>query len=82
MKTLSIQVPEHLNARIESVASRQRLSKSAVVRNTLLKAMGKKPGRASASSIHARLNRYQDAGATGVTDLASNPKHLAAYGRE
>lgn len=82
MKSFTVHVPEHLNARLESLAGIQRLSKSALVRNTLLKAIGKKPARSGSQSIHARLSRYQDAGATGVSDLASNPSHLAAYGRE
>lgn len=81
MKTLTVQVPEHLNDRIKAMASRQRVSKSALVRDTLLKAMENKV-ESSSASIHSRLSQYQDAGLTGIRDLASNPKHLAAYGRE
>lgn len=80
MTTLSIQIPEHLNERIEKLAARQKVSKSALVRETLLKAMGG-GAHETAATIHSRLGRYQDAGGTGVSDLATNPKHLAAYGR-
>ncbi len=35
----------------------------------------------SKPSLHDRLQKYQVAGAMGLEDLASNPKHLAGYGR-
>lgn len=86
MKTITIKVPDFLNAQLNAVAAGKRVSKSAVVRDALLQAMTagndapdiktrrKKP------SIHDRLGKYQGAGGTGVSDLASNPKHLAGYG--
>jgi Arc/MetJ-type ribon-helix-helix transcriptional regulator len=83
MKTITVKVPEFLNARLEEAAAGRRVSKSAVIRDTLLQALsGSVTGRKIKSSIHARLSKYQGAGGTGVKDLASNPKHLAAYGRK
>ncbi len=86
MKTLTIKVPDFLNARLDAAAAGRRVSKSAIVRDTLLQAL---PGmtvaagrRSQRPSIHDRLGKYQGAGGTGVNDLASNPKHLAAYGRK
>ncbi len=61
MKTLTVQVPEHLNDRIKAMENK---------------------AESFSSSVHSRLSQYQDAGLTGIRDLASNPKHLAAYGRE
>ena len=84
MKTLTIKVPDFLNASLDSVAATRRTTKSAVVRDLLIKSLpvvAATPSRKAASpSLHDRLKHYQDAGPTGVTDLASNPKHMSGYG--
>ncbi len=63
----------------------QRASKSAIVRDALLRTLSAAPPAetygARKPSIHDRLGKYQGAGATGIKDLASHPKHLAGYGR-
>lgn len=33
-------------------------------------------------SLHEQLRKYENAGPTGVKDLASNPAHLSGYGGE
>lgn len=85
MKTITIKVPDFLNAKLDAAAAAMKLSKSGVVRDLLLNALPSaeksKTGKAAKPSLHDRLKKYQDAGAAGVGDLASNPKHLAAYGR-
>lgn len=86
MKTVTIKLPEFLDDSLEAAAAGAKQSKSAVVRDLLLKALpAARPvagGRRTRPSLHDRLQKYQGAGPAGVGDLASNPKHLAGYGRE
>jgi hypothetical protein len=86
MKTITIKVPDFLNASLDAAAACRKITKSEIVRDLLLQAL---PGKRAASStkkarpsIHDRLQKYQGAGPSGVKDLASNPAHLAGYGRK
>ena len=85
MKTITIKLPDFLNEYLDAAASSSKQTKSAVVRDLLLKALphgsGAMATKAARPSLHDRLQKYQGAGATGVKDLASNPKHLSGYGR-
>jgi|GEM_PF-1962459 len=85
MKTITIKLPEFLNSSLDAAASSRKQTKSAVVRDLLMQALPH-GGQAAAKkkarpSLHDRLKKYQDAGPTGIPDLASNPSHLASYGR-
>lgn len=86
MRTVTIKLPEFLDDSLEAAAVGAKQSKSAVVRDLLLKALpAATPGpaaRRARPSLHDRLKQYQGAGPTGVKDLASNPRHLDGYGRE
>lgn len=86
MRTISVKLPEFLDDSLEAAAADAKRSKSAVVRDLLQKSLPAVPPgaarRRSGPSLHDRLKQYQGAGPTGVPDLASNPEHLAAYGRE
>ncbi len=85
MKTITIKLPEFLDASLDAAARSRKQSKSALVRDLLLQALPENEsaqGRQSVRpSLHDRLLKYQGAGPTGITDLASNAKHLAGYGR-
>ena len=83
MKTITIKLPDFLNASLDAAAESSKQTKSAIVRDLLLQAMHAHPAprKKAAPSLHERLQKYQGAGPTGVKDLASNPKHLSGYGR-
>ena len=83
MKTITIKLPDFLNASLDAVAASSKQTKSAIVRDLLMQAMPAHsvPQNKARPSLHERLQKYQGAGPTGVKDLASNPKHLSGYGR-
>jgi len=83
MKTITIKLPDFLNASLDATAASRKQTKSAIVRDLLIAAMPahSEPGKKARPSLHERLQKYQGAGATGMKDLASNPKHLSGYGR-
>lgn len=85
MKTITVKLPDFLNDLLDDTASSMKQPKSAIVRDLLMRALPAKPAsvgqRKARPSLHDRLQKYQGAGDTGVKDLASNPKHLAGYGR-
>ena len=86
VKTITIKLPDFLNAALDAVAAQKKQPKSAIVRDVLQQSLSSysapAPQKAARPSIHSRLKKYQGAGPTGTKDLASNPKHLAKYGRE
>ena len=83
MKTITIKLPDFLNASLDAAAASSKQTKSAIVRDLLMQAMPahSAPKKNARPSLHERLQKYQGAGPTGVKDLASNPKHLSGYGR-
>jgi hypothetical protein len=85
MKTLTIRLPDALDASLAAEATSRRRTKSAVVRQFIetsldFRANGKRT--AARPSLHDRLKKYQTSGPTGIKDLASNPAHLSGYGRK
>ena len=86
MKTITVKLPDFLNATLDAIAALKKRPKSAIVREVLQETLpsyrANAPRKAARPSIHDRLKKYQGAGATGTKDLASNPKHLAGYGQE
>ncbi len=84
MKTITVKLPDFLDATLAASAAARRSSKSAVVRDALMLALPeapKLPRSARKPTVHDRLAKYQGAGATGISDLASNPRYLEGYGR-
>jgi len=84
MKTLTIQLPDSLDASLAAEAASCRRTKSGIIRQLIEtsltpRANGKRT--AARPSLHERLKKYQTAGPTGIRDLASNPGHLSGYGR-
>ena len=84
MKTITLKLPEFLNSSLDAAASSRKQTKSAVVRDLLMQALphgGQAAARKKARpSLHDRQKKYQDAGPTGIPDLASNPSHLEGFG--
>ncbi|MDP1651343.1 MAG: ribbon-helix-helix protein, CopG family [Rhodocyclaceae bacterium] len=81
MNTLTIKVPPQLETAIIEASAREHLSKSALVRRALESYLRQ---RKTGDSFVSALDRAGDlvgCFAGGPADLASNPKHLADFGR-
>jgi predicted transcriptional regulator len=78
MKTLPLKLPDSLADQLEALASRQRTSKSAVVREALSAYLKETstPARGSFTALAGDLAGSIE----GPEDLAVNPGHLAGYG--
>ena len=75
MRTVSFKLPEHLDDALSDLARRRKSSRSALLREALEGlATG---GRRSVTAAVDRLVGPLD----GPTDLSTNPKHLAGYGK-
>jgi metal-responsive CopG/Arc/MetJ family transcriptional regulator len=79
MKTVSLTLPNDLNARLESAAKRRNSSKSEVVREALLRFLAGEEGQAVSSFVQQATLLIGCV--EGPADLASNPKHLRGYGQ-
>ena len=80
MQTVSLRLPEDLLARLNTEARARRISKSQLVRESLEKALTKRP-QGSAVSCYD-LTRDLVGSLTGLPkDLAHNPKYLEDFGR-
>ncbi|MDP2810210.1 MAG: ribbon-helix-helix protein, CopG family [Rhodocyclaceae bacterium] len=81
MNTLTIKVPPQLETEIIEASAREHLSKSELVRRALETYLRQ---RKSGDSFFSALDRAGDlvgCFAGGPDDLASNPEHLADFGR-
>lgn len=79
MKTMSLKVPDALNAQVEEVARRTGRSKSLVVRMALSEFLPQR-GRSSQRSFLARALDLAGS-VTGPPDLSTNKRRLDGYGR-
>ncbi len=75
MRTVSFKLPEHLDDALSDLARRRNSSRSALVREALegLVTSGRRSVTAAVDGLVAPLD--------GPTDLSTNPKHLAGYGK-
>jgi predicted transcriptional regulator len=79
MKTLSLKLPESLDARLTAAARRRGQSRSAVVREALEAMLGSDKAGRSESCLDLAADL---AGCVaGPGDLSVNPEHLRGYGR-
>jgi len=79
MKTVSLKLPEDLDARLESAARRRSWSKSEVVRRALARFLPsdeRSAGPSFADQAASVIGCLE-----GPEDLSSNPRHLRGYGR-
>ena len=75
MRTVSFKLPEHLDDALSNLARRRKSSRSALVREALegLATSGRRSVTAAVDGLVGPL--------AGPTDLSTNPKHLADYGK-
>ena len=78
MKTISVKVPDEINARLEARARRVGKSKSELIREAPA-GVHDEQGRSGASCLDLVSDLVGSAHGPG--DLASNPKHMREYGR-
>jgi predicted transcriptional regulator len=82
MSTLSIKVPDALKAALESASRRARVSKSEVARRALADYLAREEGGArKPASALARAGDLVGCFEGGPKDLASNPRHMAGFGK-
>ena len=79
MKTMSVKVPDALDAQLEDVARRTGRSKSLVVRMALSEFLPQR-GRSSRRSFLAQALDLAGS-VTGPPDLSTNKRRLEGYGR-
>lgn len=82
MKTMTFKVPDELAVRLEKRARRLGVSKSELVRESIERELERDNG-----AVEEEPSMYDlvkdDLGCvdSGVTDLATNPKHMEGFGR-
>ena len=80
MTTISLKLPEALVARLEAEARNRQKSKSAIIREYLEQGLsGAQRGRRP--SFYEQAQDLCGIGHSGVSDLATNPKHLEGFGK-
>ena len=80
MTTLTIKLPEELKARLEAEARLSGKSVSAVVRRQLQKGFSPRRKGGKKPSMLDLAGDLAGRGASGVTDLATNPRHMKGFG--
>ena len=80
MKTISLKVPDSLDARLTAAARRSGASKSAITRDALEAHLknGDQPPKGSALEMMGDLMGKYD---FGPGDLSTNKKHMKGFGR-
>jgi Ribbon-helix-helix protein, copG family len=78
MTTITCKVSERLNAQLEALARRRRLSKSAILREALESKI-KAAARLAVPSAYD-LVKHLCGSLRGPKDLSTNPKHMRGFG--
>ncbi len=83
MKTITIKVPEELDARLTKRAKRRGVSKSEVAREALARELNSDSPEAVDEEPSAYDILKDDLGCidSGVGDLSTNPKHMEGFGK-
>lgn len=81
MNTLAVKIPARLEAEILAASAQQHLSKSELVRRALEAYLQQRKMAAPFVSALDRAGDLVGCFAGGPDDLASNPAHLADFGR-
>ena len=79
MKTLSVKVPDGLDAKLTAAARQRKTNKSALVRKALEGAL-RDPGTRKAGSALAMVHDLVGC-VSGTVDLSFNKAHLKTFGR-
>lgn len=75
MRTVSFKLPERLDAALDALARRRKSSRSALVREAL-EALAKGKRRSVTAAVDELVETVE-----APTDLSTNPKYMARYGR-
>lgn len=82
MKTMTVKLPDELAVRLEKRARRLGVSKSALLRGSLERDLGGEKGVVEEEpSAYDLMKDGCGCVDSGVTDLATNPKHMERFGR-
>ena len=83
MSTLTIELPDDLAARLLAASAQAHVPPAQLVRATLEKTLPVPTPEASAGqpSLHERMKDFIGCIDSGVTDLATNPKHMEGFGQ-
>ena len=79
MKTLSVKLPDGLDATLAAVARRRRMTKSAVARKALESALRESATQKVGSALELASDLVGCV--TGAPDLSTNKRHLKTFGR-
>jgi hypothetical protein len=79
MKTISVKLPDALRVRLEAEAARRGVSLGAVVREAAETYVVRAPAQQKLS-LYERSKHLCGCLNSGLSDLASNPKHLEGMG--
>jgi Arc/MetJ-type ribon-helix-helix transcriptional regulator len=79
VSTITVKIPEELDARLEAAAKSRRTTKSEVVREALAAAL-RRPGKGKRSA-YAAMKGACGLVKEGPPDLSTNKKHLRGYGK-
>ena len=80
MKTLTVKLPEELDAKLSTAAEQRGESKSSVVREAIAAYLGREGETTSDVSCYD-LAKDLAGSCDGPRDLSRNKKHLQGYGR-
>jgi hypothetical protein len=80
MRTISVKLPDELLAQLANEAKARRVTKSSLVRESLVKGLHEEPSTSAGSCYD--LARDLAGSVKGLPkDLASNPKYMEGFGR-
>jgi Ribbon-helix-helix protein, copG family len=75
MRTVSFKLPTDLDRALDELAGRRKASRSAIVREAL-EALARGPRRSVTALAGDLVGSFE-----GPRDLATNPRHMAGYGK-
>lgn len=81
MKTMTVKLPDELAVRLEKRANRLGVSKSALLRESLERDLGKDAVVEEEPSAYDLMKDGFGCVDSGIGDLATNPKHMEGFGR-
>lgn len=83
MSTLTVELPDDLAARLEAASAQAHVPPAQLVRAALEKSLPAPVPEAPAEgpSLHERMKDFIGCIDSGVTDLATNPKHMKGFGQ-
>lgn len=81
MATITCKIPDALDDQLEAAARTRKVSKSHLVRECLAQTLPRSDSK-KRFSLHQKMRDACGIVKSGVSDLASNPKHLKGFGED